>query len=189
MRAFRHRAIACCLALAALATSACGANNSHNANAAAENNGVYVHLDGISYQLQVSRELNQYSNEDSQYLAGLPQAQASVPGELWYGVFLRAINEGHQTQTTSASFDIYDTQGHVYHPVPLPSTNQYAWVGRPLAPNGIEPAPDTTAYFGPTQGGLVLFKLPTSVYANRPLTLDIYGTGGQTDKATISLDL
>ena len=32
---------------------------------------------------------------------------------------------------------------------------------------------------GPTQGGLLLFKLSTAVYSNRPLTLVILGHGDQ----------
>jgi hypothetical protein len=102
-------------------------------------------------------------------------------------VFLRAENESHQNHATSASFNITDTQDHTYNPLAL--SNPYAWKAQTLTPNTSEPNPDSTAYFGPTQGGVVLFRLPTSVYANRPLTLNIYGSGGQSDKATISLDL
>ena len=42
--------------------------------------------------------------------------------------------------------------------------------------------------FGPTQGALLLFKLDTSVYDNRPLTLEIRGPGRQL-WGSISLDL
>ena len=54
----------------------------------------------------------------------------------------------------------------------------------PATPTGA----DTTASFGPTQGRLLLFKLPTQVYSNRPLTLQIHAQG-QSTPATISLDL
>ena len=37
-------------------------------------------------------------------------------------------------------------------------------------------------------GRLLLFKLPTAVYSNRPLTLQIHAPG-QTSPSTISLDL
>jgi len=186
---FRHRAAACALALAAaLAVSACGASNQRTA-AAAENNGVYVTLDGISYQLQVSRELNQYGTEDSQYLAGVSSSDATLsPDQIWYGVFLRAINSSHHTQTTSDTFKITDTQASDDF-TPVQANNPYVWKAQTLAPNDTEPIPESTAYNGPTQGGLVLFKLSTSVYANRPLTLTIQGSGGPTDTATISLDL
>ena len=55
-----------------------------------------------------------------------------------------------------------------------------------LEPSGVEPAPSTTASLGPTQGGLVLFKLPTSVYSNRPLTLT--STRRPASRRSISLD-
>ena len=170
---------------AALALGACGSSHI-TSDASANNNGVYISLNGLDYQLQVSRELNPFSPEDHGYLTGLA-ATPPTAQQIWYGVFLRALNASHQSRTTAASFDIRDTQGNVYYPTPLnPATNEYVWTAQTLQPLGTEPAPDTTASFGPTQGGLVLFKLNNSVYANRPLTLDIH-SGSST--ATISLDL
>lgn len=188
MRALRPRALALLLVLgASLALSACGSGK-HPYDATADNNGYYVSLAGVNYQLQVSRELNQYSTEDHQYLAGLPTGSAPTPSQIWYGVFLIAVNKTHSTITTSNTFEIVDTQGNVYKPVSLPAMNQWAWTAQPLKPLQTEPGPETTAADGPTQGGLVLFKLPTSVYNNRPLTLQIYATGHKRP-ATISLDL
>jgi hypothetical protein len=176
-----------CAATIAIGLGACGKTNIPSS---AENNGVYITAGPITYQLQVSRELNQYATEDRQYLAGLPSSLRSLtPSEEWYGVFLWAKNQTKRPQMTSDSFDIVDTQGTHYYPVPLSSSlNQYAWTAQPLAPGGIEPGSDTTASFGPTQGGLLLFKLNTSVYDNRPLTLEIRGQSGKV-WGTISLDL
>jgi hypothetical protein len=87
------------------------------------------------------------------------------------------------------SFDIVDTQGNKYYPVPVnPQVNPYAWTEQTLKPLGTEPAPDTTASFGPTQGRLLLFKINTSAYANRPLTLEI-NAPGQANPSSVSLDL
>jgi len=41
---------------------------------------------------------------------------------------------------------------------------------------------------GPTQCGLLLFKLNTAVYSNRPLSLEIYAPG-DARPSSISLDL
>lgn len=170
---------------AGLALTAFGSNH-RTTDAGADNNGVYVTLDDVSYQLQVSRELNRFSSEDHGYLAGIGNHPPGAK-QIWYGVFLRAINKSNQPRKTADSFDIRDTQGKVYEPVPIdPATNQYVWTSQTLQPLESEPGPDTTANFGPTQGALVLFKLDTSAYANRPLTLEIH-SGSQT--ATISLDL
>ncbi len=172
-----------------LALSACSLDGRKPAPTSADAGNIYVWAGPITYQVQVTRALNPYATEDSEYLAGIPTAQ-SIPGnQLWFGVFLWAKNQSGQTQTTTDHFAITDSSGTMYHPVPLnPLINQYAWTAQQLAPNGVEPALDTTASFGPTQGGLILFRLSDSVYSNRPLTLDIYAPG-HTKPTTVSLDL
>jgi hypothetical protein len=172
----------------ALGLAACGKTSQPPSN---ENDGVYEQAGPITYQLQISRELNQYSTEDSQYVTGLPAGMSTTLGrdELWYGVFLWAKNQTKQTQTTSDNFRIVDTENNHYYPVPVdPKANAYAWTAQQLHPDAIEPAPNTAASFGPTQGGLLLFRLPMTVYDNRPLTLQILGPAGQV-WGSISLDL
>jgi hypothetical protein len=177
--------IVCALGVA-VGLAACGQENQPTSLL---NNGVYITAGQITYQLQVSRELNPLTVEDRQYLAGLPAGTgAPNANELWYGVFLWAKNQTSHPQQTSDTFTIVDSNGDRFHPVKLdPAVNGYAWTQQTLSPSGVEPAPDTTASFGPTQGGLLLFKLPTSVYSNRPLTLEIFGPGG--GRGNISLDL
>ncbi len=177
--------VVCALALA-VGLAACGQVADPTS---AENDGVYVDAGPITYQLQVSRQLNQYTTEDSQYLSGLPRGQGTLtPDQFWYGVFLWAKNQTNHPHLTADRFTVVDTSGNVYHPTPLDAElNGYAWTPQLLEPSGIEPAPSTTASLGPTQGGLILFKLPTSVYSDRPLTLNIYPPTGH--PAIISLDL
>jgi hypothetical protein len=171
------------VATAALGLSACGKENTPPSS---ENDGVYVTAGPITYQLQVSRALNPYATEDSQYLKGLPKADTSITAtQLWYGVFLWAKNQTKQAASTGNTFDIVDTEGHHYYP----SLNGYAWTTRLLQPGAIEPGPDTQASFGPTQGALLLFKLNDSVYDNRPLTLEIRGGPAGKVWSSISLDL
>ncbi len=184
MRARRVWILICALGLA-VGLGACGQESQPSSS---ENDGVYVDAGPITYQLQVSRQLNQYAVEDRQYLAGLPEGQGRLtPSQLWFGVFLWAKNQTDESHATADKFTIIDTNGDVYHPTPLDAElNGYAWTQQILSPTGVEPAPNTTASFGPTQGGLLLFKLPTSVYSNRPLTLHIFPPSGA--PATISLD-
>lgn len=185
MSARRVWILVCALALA-VGLGACGQVSDPSSS---ENDGVYVDAGPITYQLQISRQLNQYAVEDRQYLAGLPAGQGTLtPSQLWYGVFLWAKNQTNQYHPTADKFTIGDTTGDVFHPVPLNAElNGYAWTQQILAPTAVEPEPNTTASFGPTQGGLILFKLPTLVYSDRPLTLNIYPPTGK--PATISLDL
>ena len=186
MSARRVWILVCAFALA-VGVTACGQVSNPES---VENDGVYVDAGPVTYQLQVSRQLNQYAVEDRQYLTGLPAGQDTLTADqLWYGVFLWAKNQTNEFHTTSNSFTITDTTGGVYHPIPLNAElNGYAWTPQVLAPTAIEPEPNTTASFGPTQGGLILFRLPTSVYSNRPLLFHIYPPGGE-HPASISLDL
>ena len=186
----RPGAIARALTLAAVLPVALAGCGQKSEPPTAENNGVYVQAGPITYQLEVSRELNPFSTEDSQYLAGLPRGTASLkPDELWYGVFVWAKNQTKQAQTTTDTFDIVDTQGTRYYPIRLNrALNQYVWSSRTLQRSQTEPSADTTASLGPTQGGLLLFKLNTAVYSNRPLSLEIYAPG-DARPSSISLDL
>ena len=173
------------------ATALLGACSSHHQSVAdANNSGAYVKAGPVTYQLEVSRQLNQYASEDSGYLTGLPKADASLSGgQEWYGVFLWAKNTTKQLQKTTARFDVVDTQGDIYKPIVY--KNPYVWKSETLPPGAVEPAPNTTAGFGPTQGAMLLFKVYSSgnksIYSNRPLTLRIYGNTGKV-WATISLD-
>jgi len=183
----RTSAVLCAIGLA-LGLAACG-KSQHPPSI--ENDGVYESAGPITYQLQISRELNQYSTEDRQYVTGLPAGtNPSIgPDHIWYGVFLWAKNQTDHPHPTSDNFRIVDTENNRYFPIDVDTAlNAYAWTSQTLAPGAIEPTPNTTASFGPTQGGLLLFKLPITVYDNRPLTLQILGPGGAV-WGSISLDL
>jgi hypothetical protein len=178
----RRFLIALCGLLLVVGLAACGHQSPHESFADANNDGDYVSAGYITYQLQISRELNQYSAEDSSYLKGLPAGVSPSlgPSQLWYGVFLRAKNQSGHPATTTDNFEITDTQNDVYRPVRLNAQlNPFAWTAMPLANLATQPGPNTVASLGPTQGGLLLFKVNTSAYSNRPLTLYILGPGNR----------
>ncbi len=189
MRARRLLLLVCALTLA-VGLTACGHKEAHPSSADANNDGSYIDAGPLTYQLQISRELNPYSTEDSAYVKGLPSGTTGpTANQLWYAVFLRGLNQTHHDQTTLGSFEITDTQGDTFYPLKLdPNLNPFAWTPQTLAPNQIEPGPNTVASSGPTQGGLLLFKLNTSVYSNRPLTLWLLGSSGK-KLGSISLNL
>jgi hypothetical protein len=185
-----HTALSALLLAVALAACGIGHKEAHPTVADANNNGGYVDAGPVTYQLQISRVLNQYGTEDSQYVKGLPAGTTPPTAQqTWYGVFLWAKNQTHRNQRTSDNFVVTDTQGNRYYPIQLNhNVNPYAWTSQTLRPLAIEPGPDTTASFGPTQGGLLLFKIGNSAYSNRPLTLEILSNSNQ-KLASISLDL
>jgi len=149
----------------------------------------YFNVGGVTYQIQISRQLNPFGSEDVQYLAGVQGAQNLPADQLWFGVFLWAKNQTKQVRDTADTFEIVDSEGTVYHPMALnASINPYAWTSEALSQNQIEPLADSTASNGSTGGGLILFKLNDSVYSNRPLTLEIFKAGDPTP-AKVSLDL
>jgi hypothetical protein len=187
----RRSLIALCGLLLVVGLAACGHASPHQNFADANNDGDYISAGYVTYQLQISRELNQYGTEDSAYLKGLPPGVSPQlgPDQLWYGVFLWAKNQSGHPATTSDTFAVVDTQGNVYRPIKLDTeVNPFAWTSQTLADLGTEPGPNTVASEGPTQGGLLLFKMSSAVYSNRPLTLFIYGPG-QKKLGGISLNL
>ncbi len=171
--------------LIAVGLAACG-KLSHPT--AVDSEGEYVDAGPITYQVQVSRQLNPYAADDRQFLAGASSPTPSASQE-WFGIWLWAKNQTHKDATTTDSFDIVDTQGNKYYPIPINTrVNPFAWTAQTLAPSATEPIPSTASFYVPSQGGLVLFKLNETVYSNRPLTLQIYAPG-QTTPSTVSLDL
>jgi hypothetical protein len=186
----RRPLILVCALVLALGVAACGGSTPGNV-ADANNNGAYVNAGHMTYQLQVSRQLNEYLTEDSQYVKGLPAGVSpNLPAdEMWYGVFLWAKNQTNAPLTTTDNFKIVDTQGDTYYPLRLNTAlNPFAWTAQTLRPGAVQPDPETIAGQGATQGGLLLFKVNTNVYSNRPLTLFILGSSDQ-KLASISLDL
>src|SRR5581483_9412952 len=127
----------------------------------------YLFAGNITYQIQISRQLNPFSTEDVQYLAGVSGAQRLPASDMWFGVFLWAKNQSGRRAMTADRFTLHDSNGGVYSPVKLnPSVNPFAWTAQTLPPNATEPGADTVASNGATQGGLILFELNQSVYAN-----------------------
>ena len=182
---------AVCAAVLALGLAACGHKTPHPTVADANNDGDYIDAGPVTYQLQLSRELNQYSTEDSQYVKGLPASLTSSlgPTQEWFGVFLWAKNQTKHDATTSDNFEVVDTDGNTYYPVKLDTAlNPFAWTAQTLAPNGTEPGPNSIQAAGPTQGGLLLFRVNDSVFSNRPLTLYVLGANNK-KLGSISLNL
>jgi hypothetical protein len=171
--------------LAVLSLGACGKREYPHRSA--ENEGIYLDLDSLKYQVQVSRELNPSDPEDKAYFVGLAKDDRELGAdEAWFGVFLQVQNNGKDPQQTVHELEIEDTQRNVYRPVRLASINYFRYRSGTLGPGDRIPAPDTPAFNGPTQGALVLFKLKQPSLDNRPLVLKLTSPA---DAGTAEVDL
>jgi hypothetical protein len=186
----RTRLPALAALLASTALVACGGG--HQPTAHGDSEGAYIQAGPLIYQVQMSRELNPHNVEDREYLAGLPRGTARPTGsQEWFGVWLRVQNDGSRSQPAASDFKIVDTLGNVYQPIPLATTNAFAYQSRYVqGTNGqpLLPDPQSAAGAGVINGSMLLFKLDTSVYANRPLELEIQPPGGG-EPSSVVLDL
>jgi hypothetical protein len=174
-------------ALGALAVAGCG--NKEETAIVADTEGIYVGVDDLTYQVQISRVLNPSDTEDKSYLIGMPAGEEPAPDEVWFGVFMRVENETDQQLTSTDAFKITDSQGTEYEPVELdPAVNVFSYQAAPLAPGHVLPPLDSAPSDNTIQGSLVLFKLTVDSLANRPLELEIESQQSG-DNAVIDLDV
>jgi hypothetical protein len=184
----RRLVILLALGVLALPLAACGSKDSPTTFSDTE--GTYLNVGDLTYQVQISRNLNPRDSEDSSYLRGVPADQRQLgPDQAWFGVFVIAFNEHHHPATAADDFSISDTEGDVYRPVTLGTDNLFAYHGGIVPPNGQLPVPDTVASNNPSvNGALVLFKVPNSAFNNRPLILRVRGIGTPSE-ARVDLDV
>jgi hypothetical protein len=141
-----------------------------------------VDLDGVEYNVVISRFLNPDDTEDAEYLVGEPEPG---PGELYLGVFLQVSNEGEDPVDVSDDFTVVDTRDMEYEPVG--SESPYALEATTLDPGDELPPSDSTAAEGPIQGAMALFLINDGSTENRPLELEIPAPSGET--GLVELDI
>jgi hypothetical protein len=170
--------------LCAVAAAGCG--NKHATVTVADTEGIYLDLDELKYQVQISRYMNPNDVEDSAYLSGLPESTPQPTGEeTWFGVFIRVQNSTDETITPADDFEIIDTQEKVYRPVPI--DNPFAYKPEPIGPKSLIPLPDSAASESTVQGSLLLFKVTNESLQNRPLEFRIRGNDGT--EGVVDLDV
>jgi hypothetical protein len=183
----RARTVLLPLAAAALVAAGCG--NKTETAIKAETEGIYVGVDGLTYQVQISRILNPADAEDRSYLIGLPEGEEPAKDEVWFGVFMRVENETDEQLTATDGFKITDTQGNEFEPVELdPEVNVFGYDAAPVAPGHLLPELDTAASDNTIQGSLVLFKVKVESLYNRPMELEIESAEGG-DNAVVDIDV
>jgi hypothetical protein len=175
-------------ALAALAVAGCG--NKTDTAIIADTEGIYVGVDDLTYQVQISRILNPHNIEDQAYLKGVPEDELEpAADEVWFGVFMRVENLTDGELTPTDGFKISDTQGAEFEPIELdPAINVFSYQPVPIAPGHLLPQLNSPPSDNTIQGSLVLFKLKVASLYNRPLELEIESQNGG-DNAIVDLDV
>jgi hypothetical protein len=140
-----------------------------------ENEGLYLPLGKLKYQVQGSRQLNPDDIQDRALLVGIPAAQQGLgKNEVWFGVFLQVENESSRPLNPSGDIEIVDTQEDVFKPLSLQDTNPVAYRAGQAIPGGeLTPQQDTPGFNTANQGAMLLFKLTLDALDNRPLELKI----------------
>jgi outer membrane protein assembly factor BamE (lipoprotein component of BamABCDE complex) len=150
---------------------AAGCGNKQETVTLGETEGIYLDIDDLKYQVQISRYMNPNDVEDRSYLLGLPSSTSQPGGdETWFGVFIRVQNTTDETIAPANDFMIVDTQENKYRPIPIDTNvNPFAYKPDPIPPKGLIPEPDSAASDTTIQGSLLLFKVKTESLQNRPL--------------------
>ena len=157
----------------------------------AETEGLYLDVNGLKYQIQMSRYMNPNDVEDQEYLVGLPQGAAEPAGdEIYFGVWVRVENTSEdETRPAATIWEIHDTQENVYRPVAIDTDiNAFAFEPGDVPPKTVIPLPTSAAGQGPVQGSMLLFRIPTESFQNRPLELK-FRNGGSGQEGTYDLDV
>lgn len=147
--------------------------------------GLAHELDGLDYNVFITRQLNLSLPEDKAYYSGPP----APAGSALYGVFIQVCNPSNdgEAKLPVDEFVVTDTQGTEFEPVELPEENAFAYRPVPLGPKECIPASGSVAQLGPTAGAMLLFEFPQTATENRPLELEI--GSGPGEKIAVELDL
>ena len=183
-----RRLVVLAVALLALAGVGCGKDSTA---VVAETEGLYLEINGLKYQVEMSRYMNANDVEDSEYLVGLPEGTAQPnKDETWFGVWVRVQNEGEDTLPAATDWEIVDTQENVFKPIEIDTDiNPFAFeTGVDVPPGAILPLSSSAAGQGPIQGSLLLFKVTNESLQNRPLELRFSNGEGST-VGTYDLDV
>jgi hypothetical protein len=176
----RRLTLVACVLAALPGLAACGEEEPGVDEPARE--GLALELDGVDYNVFITRQLNPRVAPDGAYVTDEPP-----PGETLYGVFIQVCNHSEEPRETISEFVVKDNQENTFEPEELPVENQFAYSPRTLNPEECIPEAGSVAQLGPSAGTMLLFQLPLENTENRPLELELEGESGET--LTFELDI
>jgi hypothetical protein len=179
----RRLALGACVLGLAGGFAACGNDEEQGVDEPARE-GLALEMDGIDYNVFITRQLNPQVQPDQAYYRGPDPG----PDELLYGVFLQVCNNSDEPRETADTFVVKDNQGNEFEPEEVGDTeNEFLYRPKQLDPEECIPQAGSVAQLGPTAGSMLLFRIPLTNAEYRPLELEIEGEGGK--KLTFELDL
>jgi hypothetical protein len=181
----------CIVVSTALVALAAGCGGGTGQVTSAETEGLYLDINGLKYQVQMSRYINPDDVEDREYLVGLPEGtEQPADDETWFGVWVRVENTSEtETRPAANRWEIHDTQENIYRPIAVDTdVNPFVFEPVDVPPKTVIPLASSAAGQGPTQGLLLLFKLKVDTLQNRPLELR-FSNGGDSAEGTYHLDV
>jgi hypothetical protein len=173
-----------CLAVLGVGAAACGDADVKQGVEEPAREGLALGLEGLDYNVFITRELNTRITPDKAYVAAGTEPKK---GETLYGVFIQVCNRSNDPHRAVDRFKIIDAQGNKFEPESLPEDNEFAYHPKELLPHECIPEAGSVAQLGPTAGAMLLFRLPLANTEYRPLELEIEGTGGK--HLTYTLDI
>jgi hypothetical protein len=177
----RRLALAACVLGLSVGVAACGDDEPGVDEPARE--GLALDLDGVDYNVFITRQLNPEIPPDDTYYTGPEPA----PDETLFGVFIQACNNSDEARQTADSFTIVDNQGNEFEPEQLDAGEVIAYEPGELDPKECIPEAGSVAQLGPEAASMLLFRLPLQVTENRPLELEIEGESEE--HLTFELDI
>jgi hypothetical protein len=177
----RRLALAACVLGLSVGVAACGDDEPGVDEPARE--GLALDLDGVDYNVFITRQLNPEIPPDDTYYTGPEPA----PDETLFGVFIQACNNSDEARQTADSFTVVDNQGNEFEPEQLEAGEVIAYEPGELDPKECIPEAGSVAQLGPEAASMLLFRLPLQVTENRPLELEIEGEGEE--HLTFELDI
>lgn len=148
-------------------------------------------LDGLEYNIFITRQLNTAITPDQAFYKGPPPGK----GKVFLGLFMEVCNHEKEAARSRPldSFVVKDSQKNEFKPIPLPRENDFAYNSRALQPNECMPAAGSVAQQQSASGVMLMYEVPLSTLENRPLEIEIEGAydalKGERERLAYELDI
>ena len=195
MAVSRRVLVLLCLLALSLGASACGKENDESIQGTgtpgeAFREGLAEKLDGLEYNVFITRQLNPSITPDQAFYKGPDPGK----GKTLYGMFVQVCNHEKEAARSvpAEKFVITDSREQEFVPKPLDRENDFAYNQRTLQPNECIPAAGSVAQQQSAAGAMLLYEFPVEALENRPLELELEGAynlmRGERDKLDFELD-